>query len=81
MKWQQDAEDTATIQGYKLYYKEEGQQENGPIFLGTSDLVYTLSGLGEWARAALFLFPFLSDQFGESGWMYGAKTDLVAKGK
>uniref|UniRef100_A0A7N5KML4 Protogenin n=1 Tax=Ailuropoda melanoleuca TaxID=9646 RepID=A0A7N5KML4_AILME len=45
VKWQQDAEDTATIQGYKLYYKEEGQQENGPIFLDTSDLLYTLSGL------------------------------------
>ncbi|XP_020950586.1 protogenin isoform X3 [Sus scrofa] len=45
VKWQQDAEDTATIQGYKLYYKEEGQQENGPIFLDTTDLLYTLSGL------------------------------------
>ncbi|TKC50367.1 hypothetical protein EI555_000065, partial [Monodon monoceros] len=45
VKWQQDAENTATIQGYKLYYKEEGQQENGPIFLATSDLLYTLSGL------------------------------------
>ncbi|XP_040476353.1 protogenin [Ursus maritimus] len=45
VKWQQDAEDTATIQGYKLYYKEEGQQENGPIFLDTGDLLYTLSGL------------------------------------
>uniref|UniRef100_H0WS39 Protogenin n=1 Tax=Otolemur garnettii TaxID=30611 RepID=H0WS39_OTOGA len=45
VKWQQDAEDTAAIQGYKLYYKEEGQQENGPIFLDTSDLLYTLSGL------------------------------------
>ena len=47
VKWQQDAEDTATIQGYKLYYKEEGQQEHGPIFLDTSDLLYSLSGLGE----------------------------------
>nr|XP_045757682.1 protogenin [Mirounga angustirostris] len=45
VKWQQDAEDTATIQGYKLYYKEEGQQEHGPIFLDTGDLLYTLSGL------------------------------------
>ncbi|XP_061287193.1 protogenin [Bos javanicus] len=45
VKWQQDAEDTATIQGYKLYYKEEGQQEHGPIFLDTSGLLYTLSGL------------------------------------
>lgn len=56
MKWQQDAEDTATIQGYKLYYKEEGQQENGPIFLDTTDLLYTLSGLGEWTCAMLFIF-------------------------
>uniref|UniRef100_A0A0D9RH06 Protogenin n=1 Tax=Chlorocebus sabaeus TaxID=60711 RepID=A0A0D9RH06_CHLSB len=45
VRWQQDVEDTAAIQGYKLYYKEEGQQENGPIFLDTKDLLYTLSGL------------------------------------
>lgn len=55
VKWQQDAENTATIQGYKLYYKEEGQQENGPVFLATSDLLYTLSGLGEWTCT---VFPF-----------------------
>ncbi|NXW15531.1 PRTG protein, partial [Circaetus pectoralis] len=47
VQWQQDSEDTATIQGYKLYYKEEGQQENGPILLDASDLEYTVSGLGE----------------------------------
>lgn len=50
VQWQQDSEDTATIQGYKLYYKEEGQQENGPILLGASDLEYTVSGLGEYLR-------------------------------
>lgn len=48
VRWHQDSEDTATIEGYKLYYKEEGQQENGPILLAASDLVYTLSGLGEY---------------------------------
>lgn len=47
VQWQQDSEDTAAIQGYKLYYKEEGQQENGPILLDASDLQYTVSGLGE----------------------------------
>ncbi|ERE76614.1 protogenin [Cricetulus griseus] len=45
VRWLQDTEDPATIQGYKLFYKEEGQQENGPIFLDTGDLLYTLSGL------------------------------------
>ncbi|XP_020041490.1 protogenin isoform X2 [Castor canadensis] len=45
VKWQQDAEDPAAIQGYKLFYKEEGQQEHGPIFLDTNDLLHTLSGL------------------------------------
>ena len=65
VRWQQDAEDTADIQGYKLYYKEEGQQENGPILLDTSDLLHTLSGLGEWVCATLFLFSFLSNQVGE----------------
>lgn len=47
VQWQQDSEDTAAVQGYKLYYKEEGQQENGPILLDASDLEYTVSGLGE----------------------------------
>ncbi|NXK46522.1 PRTG protein, partial [Chauna torquata] len=45
VQWQQDSEDTAAIQGYKLYYKEEGQQENGPILLDASDVEYTVSGL------------------------------------
>ncbi|XP_049980373.1 protogenin [Alexandromys fortis] len=45
VRWLRDTEDPAIIQGYKLFYKEEGQQENGPIFLDTGDLFYTLSGL------------------------------------
>uniref|UniRef100_A0A4X2K9U4 Protogenin n=1 Tax=Vombatus ursinus TaxID=29139 RepID=A0A4X2K9U4_VOMUR len=45
VRWQQDSEDTATVQGYKLYYKEEGQQENGPILLDASDFLHTISGL------------------------------------
>ncbi|KAH0512061.1 Protogenin [Microtus ochrogaster] len=45
VRWLRDPEDPAAIQGYKLFYKEEGQQENGPIFLDTGDLLYTLSGL------------------------------------
>lgn len=48
VQWQQDSDDTAAIQGYKLYYKEEGQQENGPILLDASDLEYTVSGLGKY---------------------------------
>lgn len=55
MQWQQDSEDTAAIQGYKLYYKEEGQQENGPILLDASDLEYTVSGLGEYKKNFLTL--------------------------
>nr|XP_020640544.1 protogenin [Pogona vitticeps] len=45
VRWQQDLEDTAAVQGYKLYYKEEGQQENGPVLLEARDLMHTLSGL------------------------------------
>ncbi|XP_041535758.1 protogenin [Microtus oregoni] len=45
VRWMRDPEDPAAIQGYKLFYKEEGQQENGPVFLDTADLLYTLSGL------------------------------------
>ncbi|KAG8440450.1 hypothetical protein GDO86_006268 [Hymenochirus boettgeri] len=45
VRWQQDPEDTATIQGYKLYYKEEGQQESGPILLDVKHSDYNLGGL------------------------------------
>ncbi|XP_012865404.1 PREDICTED: protogenin [Dipodomys ordii] len=45
VRWQLGAQDRAAVRGYKLFYKEEGQQEHGPIFLRTSDLLYTLSGL------------------------------------
>ncbi|XP_028925988.1 protogenin [Ornithorhynchus anatinus] len=45
VRWQQESEDKAAIHGYKLFYKEEGQQENGPILLDASDLLYTVSGL------------------------------------
>ncbi|CAO2634370.1 Prtg [Lemmus lemmus] len=57
VRWLQDTEDPATIQGYKLFYKEEGQQENGPIFLDPGDLLYTLSGLGECACVVQILYP------------------------
>ncbi|XP_063170395.1 protogenin [Candoia aspera] len=45
VRWQQELADMAAIQGYKLYYKEEGQQESGPILLKARDFTYTLSGL------------------------------------
>lgn len=57
VRWLRDTEDPAAIQGYKLFYKEEGQQENGPIFLDTGDLLYTLSGLGECACVVQILYP------------------------
>ncbi|KAM8972260.1 protogenin [Pelodytes ibericus] len=45
VRWQQDPEDTATIQGYKLYYREEGQHESGPILLNVKDFDYNIGGL------------------------------------
>ncbi|XP_054858287.1 protogenin [Eublepharis macularius] len=45
VKWQPGLADTATIQGYKLYYKEEGQQESAPVLLEASVLAHTVSGL------------------------------------
>ncbi|XP_026565382.1 protogenin [Pseudonaja textilis] len=45
VKWQQELADMAAIQGYKLYYKEEGQQESGPILLRDRDSSYTIGGL------------------------------------
>ncbi|XP_060115984.1 protogenin [Heteronotia binoei] len=45
VKWQPDVADPAPVQGYKLYYKEEGQPENTPILLEASLLAHTISGL------------------------------------
>ncbi|XP_070618308.1 protogenin isoform X2 [Erythrolamprus reginae] len=45
VKWRQELADRAAVQGYKLYYKEEGQPESGPVLLGASDSTYTLGGL------------------------------------
>ncbi|KAM4675944.1 protogenin [Discoglossus pictus] len=45
VRWQQDPEETVTIQGYKLYYKEEGQQESGPLLLDVKDFDYNIGGL------------------------------------
>ncbi|KAM3828374.1 LOW QUALITY PROTEIN: protogenin [Vipera latastei] len=56
VRWQQELADVATIQGYKLYYKEEGQQESGPILLRARDSSYTVGGLGE-QDLTLFLMP------------------------
>lgn len=49
VRWQPDLADSAPVQGYKLFYKEEGQQENPPILLEAHILAYTISGLGECA--------------------------------
>ncbi|KFO21396.1 Protogenin [Fukomys damarensis] len=45
VRWQRDTEDPAAVQGYKLFYREEGQQERGPIVLAPGELLHTLSGL------------------------------------
>lgn len=66
VQWQQDTQDPAAVQGYKLYYKEEGQQENGPILLDASDLEYTVSGLGECTK----YFPTLLEDSGTSESLY-----------
>ncbi|EGV99883.1 Protogenin [Cricetulus griseus] len=68
VRWLQDTEDPATIQGYKLFYKEEGQQENGPIFLDTGDLLYTLSGLGECVCDVQILYPPAAADWGKDYW-------------
>lgn len=69
VRWLQDTEDPAAIQGYKLFYKEEGQQENGPIFLDSGDLLYTLSGLGECVCIVQILSPPAAADWGRGYWM------------
>ncbi|XP_060034184.1 protogenin isoform X1 [Erinaceus europaeus] len=58
VKWQQETEDLVSVQGYKLFYKEEGQQEHGPVFLETSELFYTLSGLDPRRKYHVRLLAF-----------------------
>ncbi|XP_077174340.1 protogenin isoform X2 [Paroedura picta] len=45
VKWQPDLGDAAPVQGYKLFYKEEGQPENAPILLEARVHAHTVSGL------------------------------------
>ncbi|XP_048471678.1 protogenin A [Rhincodon typus] len=45
VSWRQAEENSVHIQGYRLFYREESQQETGPIGLGMQDSHYTISGL------------------------------------
>ncbi|XP_078386036.1 protogenin A [Cetorhinus maximus] len=45
VSWKQAEENSVHIQGYRLFYREESQQETGPIGLGMQDSHYTISGL------------------------------------
>ncbi|XP_055517229.1 protogenin-like isoform X2 [Leucoraja erinacea] len=45
VKWKQAEENDVQIQGYRLFYREESQQETGPITLGMQNSHYTISGL------------------------------------
>ncbi|XP_032088688.1 LOW QUALITY PROTEIN: protogenin [Thamnophis elegans] len=64
VKWQQELADVAAVQGYKLYYKEEGQQESGPILLGASDSTYTIGGLEPRRKYHLRLLAYNSMEEG-----------------
>ncbi|XP_063782206.1 protogenin [Pseudophryne corroboree] len=58
VRWQQDPEDTATIQGYKLYYKQEGQPESGPILLDVKHCDYNIGGLDPRRKYHVRLLAF-----------------------
>ncbi|XP_042200023.1 protogenin [Callorhinchus milii] len=45
VRWKKAEENSVKIQGYRLFYREESQQETGPISLGMQDSHYTISGL------------------------------------
>ncbi|XP_043934455.1 protogenin [Protopterus annectens] len=45
VRWQLAPENTANIQGYKLYYREESRQESAPVFLSWKDSYHTIGGL------------------------------------
>uniref|UniRef100_H3B5H2 Protogenin n=1 Tax=Latimeria chalumnae TaxID=7897 RepID=H3B5H2_LATCH len=45
VRWQQVPEDKTNIQGYRLSYKQEGQQESRPILKGMKESHHTIGGL------------------------------------
>ncbi|EHB03562.1 Protogenin [Heterocephalus glaber] len=64
VRWQCDAKDPAAIQGYKLFYKEEGQQEHGPIVLAPREHLHTLSGLDPRRKYHVRLLAYSSIEEG-----------------
>ncbi|KAI9528426.1 hypothetical protein NQZ68_020251 [Dissostichus eleginoides] len=47
-RWQLSPRNSASVQGYKLFYHEESQSERAPLQLRALDNTYTIGGLGEF---------------------------------
>lgn len=47
-RWQLSPRNSASVQGYRLFYHEESQSERAPLQLRALDNTYTIGGLGEF---------------------------------
>ncbi|XP_062819464.1 protogenin [Anolis carolinensis] len=60
-QWQREEEEEEegpSVQGYKLFYKEEGQQESRPLLMEASRREHTISGLGPRRKYHVRLLAF-----------------------
>lgn len=48
VRWQLGPKNSASVQGYRLFYHEESQSESAPVQLRASDKTHTIEGLGEF---------------------------------
>lgn len=48
VRWQLAPRNSASVQGYRLFYHEESQPESAPVQLRASDNTHTIGGLGEF---------------------------------
>ncbi|XP_053720471.1 protogenin A [Synchiropus splendidus] len=65
VRWRLAARNSASMQGYKLFYHEESRSENAPVQLRASDNTYTIGGLDPRKKyhVKLLAYNFLGDGY------------------
>ncbi|XP_053174817.1 protogenin A [Scomber japonicus] len=64
-RWQLAPRNSASVQGYRLFYHEESQSENAPIHLRASDHTHTIGGLDPRKKyhMKLLAYNFVGDGY------------------
>ncbi|XP_054626436.1 protogenin A isoform X1 [Dunckerocampus dactyliophorus] len=65
VRWRLAKRNSASVQGYKLFYHEETQSENAPVQLRTSDHSHTIGGLDPRKKyhVKLLAYNFIGDGY------------------